>query len=755
MKRLAGRPLATVALLSSGICATLARAQCPTWSDGFAGSGVTGQIEATSVFDDGHGPALYAAGDFSAASGVSASNIAKWSGHAWSAVGPGTNNTIDALLAFDDGTGPALYAGGVFVTAGGIPARHIARWNGATWSAVGNASSFAIQVRALAAFDDGTGRALYAAGVPDVPYHRAIARWDGTSWSTISTPEFGSSVVFSGLVVFDDGTGKALYASGSFESASGGETAFVAKWNGHVWRRLGDDSMDGGVWTLAVFDGGSRPALYAAGQFTHIGNVAAKSIAKWTSLGWSAVGGGIVGTVDALSVFDEGSGAALYAGGNFAHAGGVGALNVAKWDGSAWSGVGQGIGPADIRTLCGFDDGTTPALYAGGQFNEAGGSPARSFAKWNGSTWGPESSGEGVDGVINALAVASDGGKTSMYACGYFGQAGMDDTVNAIAEWDGTQWSHLGSGWSWWYGDEEFYVDALANYDDGTGTALYVAGQFYGVGGHVTQSIAKWNGQSWFPVGSGFNLGDVWNLTVFDDGSGSALYAGGEFTYSGNLPVHGIAKWNGSAWSALGTGTNGYVYGMGVFDDGAGRALYAGGSFTTAGGTNASSIAKWNGTSWSALGSGVAGGSYPSVFALTSFDDGSGPALFVGGDFRTAGGIDSHHIAKWNGSSWSSPAGGTGGEGGLVFALAVFDDGSGPALYAAGDFSSIGGVPARNIAKWDGVVWSRLESGIEGGISSLCVFDDGSGPALYAGGQFGTAGGKPSSCVAKWKGCGN
>ena len=36
-----------------------------------------------------------------------------------------------------------------------------------------------------------------------------------------------------------------------------------------------------------------------------------------------------------------------------------------------------------------------------------------------------------------------------------------------------------------------------------------------------------------------------------------------------------------------------------------GGTLYAGGNFTTAGGSAANYIAQWNGSSWSALGSGI------------------------------------------------------------------------------------------------------------------------------------------------------
>src|SRR5690606_21286078 len=154
-------------------------------------------------------------------------------------------------------------------------------------------------------------------------------------------------------------------------------------------------------------------------------------------------------------------------------------------------------------------------------------------------------------------------------------------------------------------------------------------------------------------------------------------------------------------------------------------------------------IAKWNGASWSPLGVGM----NHMVRALTVFDDGSGggPALYAGGEFTSAGGVSTRFIAKWDGSSWSPLGEGLGG-GDLprVFALTVLADGSGggPALYAGGDFTIAGGVAANRIAKWDGSVWSPLGAGVNHRVYALTVFDDGSGggPALYAGGDFTIAG---------------
>ena len=82
---------------------------------------------------DGTGPALYVAGYFTAAGGVTATNIAKWDGASWSALGPpgtGTNNLVNSLAVYDDGAGPALYAGGYFTTAGGLASPYLAKWAG-------------------------------------------------------------------------------------------------------------------------------------------------------------------------------------------------------------------------------------------------------------------------------------------------------------------------------------------------------------------------------------------------------------------------------------------------------------------------------------------------------------------------------------------------------------------------------------------------------------------------------------------------
>lgn len=289
-------------------------------------------------------------------------------------------------------------------------------------------------------------------------------------------------------------------------------------------------------------------------------------------------------------------------------------------------------------------------------------------------------------------------------------------------------------------------VFALAVFDDGGGPALYAGGDFHTAGGVPAGHIAKWDGSAWSPLGSGMN-DYVLALTVFDDGSGPALYAGGWFNSAGGAYAGRVAKWDGSTWSSLGSGVNGPVRALGVFDDGGGPALFAGGEFFLARGAPAGRIAKWDGATWSSLG-GITGGFFPAVNALAAFDDGSGPALYVGGQFTSAGGTFANNIAKWNGASWS----GVGGLNSYPNAFEVFDDGSGPALYAGGSFSSAGGVSANGVAKWNGSTWSSLGSGTDALVRSFAAFDDGAGPALYAAGYFELAGGIGAEGVARWDG---
>ena len=94
-------------------------------------------------------------------------------------------------------------------------------------------------------------------------------------------------------------------------------------------------------------------------------------------------------------------------------------------------------------------------------------------------------------------------------------------------------------------------------------------------------------------------------------------------------------------------------------------------------------------------------------------DDGSGPALYAAGSFLDAGGLAANRIARWDGGAWS-PLGA--GLNQTVYALTVYADGSGPRLVAGGSFSNVGGIPSSGIGRWDGTSWSPLGLGANGSV---------------------------------------
>jgi len=74
--------------------------------------------------------------------------------------------------------------------------------------------------------------------------------------------------------------------------------------------------------------------------------------------------------------------------------------------------------------------------------------------------------------------------------------------------------------------------------------------------------------------------------------------------------------------------------------------------------------------------------------------------------------------------------------------MLMYDDGSGPALYMTGIFGSLAGNGYVNLARYNGG-WSGVGAGLasrfpgpDGRGSALAVYDDGTGRALYIGGKF-------------------
>jgi trimeric autotransporter adhesin len=308
-------------------------------------------------------------------------------------------------------------------------------------------------------------------------------------------------------------------------------------------------------------------------------------------------------------------------------------------------------------------------------------------------------------------------------------------TTGAVAQWDNSpgQPGVTSTGWP---------RAAYANSD-----YLYLGGNFTEINGVQASRIVRFDGSAWETIGDGLASDGVL-IFEYDYGDGPVLHA--------SALLNGLFRWDGETWVNAGITGGGVVSSWAVYDNGSGPTLYVGGNFTRASDRNANRIVRWNAETsrWDAIGSGVNG----PVSAMTVWDDGSGEALYLGGNFTTSGGVTTPYVSRLRGDVFEDVGGGMAtGSFGLnipsIKSLVVWDDGSGEKLYAGGQFGQAGGVDARFVAAWDGNAWAPVGSGFSAPVEALVISGGQNGDFLYAGGQFASV--VPSIAVnriVRWDG---
>jgi hypothetical protein len=349
-------------------------------------------------------------------------------------------------------------------------------------------------------------------------------------------------------------------------------------WNGSSWRAVGARGVLDWVTSLAVYNGD----LIAAGGLTEAGGVPVNFIARWDGTAWTPLGIGTDSGILCMTVYNG----ELIVGGGFSTAGGVPSSCIARWNGTSWNSLGTGVG-GWVYAL-GVWNGL---LFAGGEFGSAGGAPARHIAQWDGTSWSQP--GGGVDGYVQGLtSYAGD----LIVVGGIYEAGGVP--VNMVARWNGTSYSSLGSGVTT-VSVPYLGLTAVTVYDG----KLVVGGIFTHAGGSPANNIAQWDGSTWSALGMGaevagwgYTYPEVHDLIEYN----GDLIAMGPFSLAGGVPVNGLARWDGTSWSSLGSGTDGFPDALAVL----GQQLYVGGYFTTAGGKPSLNIASWMDPFSSAVGAG-------------------------------------------------------------------------------------------------------------------------------------------------------
>jgi hypothetical protein len=342
--------------------------------------------------------------------------------------------------------------------------------------------------------------------------------------------------------------------------------------------------------------------------------------------------------------------------------------------------------------------------------------------------WWDGFSGQGADDDVSSLM--SFGG--NLVAGGMFTQAGSIQ-ASRVAAWDGSSWSAIGQGFTGSLGTVDVRVLTQYNGD------LIACGSFGFSGSAVVSNVARWDGSAWGPLGTGTD-GLVGAAATY----GGDLYIGGLFYTVGGQDINVIARWDGSSWHSMDWNlffTTGVVA-LEVYDG----ELIAGGNFSRAADTPAENIAAWDGQAWRRLGDGFSKGDpITTVTALAVYQG----ELIAAGSFQFSGTTPLNNIARWDGTAWSPLGGGLSDDSGMGFvgALAVYNG----TLVAGGRFNLAGGQSVNNIARWNGGAWETLGDGLTGddpytGVRTLAVHDG----SLFVGGNFSTAGDISSDNIARW-----
>ena len=262
------------------------------------------------------------------------------------------------------------------------------------------------------------------------------------------------------------------------------------------------------------------------------------------------------------------------------------------------------------------------------------------------------------DGAIYDTAVWDDGTGPVLYAVGFFALQDATGWADGVARWTGTSWEPVGGGVGYTTHTGYPEVHAVDVYNG----KLIIAGDFTRAGNVPANNIATWDGTRWAPLGQGFNEtstrsatttaargrhrlrrgvvgrrrmvvaggttlgGTVSAITVYN----GELVVGGSFSaYVGGTLIQYLARFDGHAWSPVGTGVNGHGQRVGYLQWRADcRRLPSERRRRVRGQHRA-----LNGANWAPL---VAGeGPNGPVYALAEYEG----ALMVGGSFWSAGNV--------------------------------------------------------------------------------------------------------------------
>lgn len=597
----------------------------------------------------------------------------------------------------------------------------------------------------------------------------ACGAWGQCGWSEVFEPAYMSGGTYASAALFDDGTGVRLVVS-DLERRGDAEGGLQV-WDGSAWSTLSDGQFDlSDVAIVGADNEGSSARLFAVlGGSGDITEVAVLENGAWSATSFPVENGLQV----AAGFAPDPLTGDVYMFGLFRNDGEW--TKVYKWDGAAWTALDQDTSGASVTSLAWFNDGSGLAMYAGVR-TRIDGVPVQGLAKWDGASW---SEVPGCPVFWPTIATHDDGSGPAIWA--------LDAGAMALAKWDGQKWTLYQLGqrplyyswrlqsallngapelvwldrladnaqvWRWDGVDGEmvaevaggFANDLIGDSSGFFGGGVIAAGTFIEAGGVPAASVAAFDGTEWSALGTGdvgYGAPAMRAVLYVGDEGGDAL---GRRVYvaadaAGGRPTRGVATWDGDLWASIGPQSDWLVsvqeFAFG--DLGAGERLFAGGSIRLDG-VSGGSVIGWDGQAWSVLADGMSDGNVGAMaFGAVEGED---PLLYVGGSFNVIDGVEYFSVAAIDADGWVQLGLGLPGQNGQVDrvdAMVIHDDGSGAALYAGGSLDSQPSSRQDAVVKWDSSDWSRVGDPLDSAsadVLALCSADLGDGAKLYAGGRF-------------------
>jgi hypothetical protein len=499
--------------------------------------------------------------------------------------------------------------------------------------------------------------------------------------------------------------------------------------SGQIW--LDDGS---GLRVIGEFDGLIRRLRWYRGQLwaagwdqIHQGDAVIQGLAVWNGATWSAPPGGAPNGF-AFELVEDGRD--LLVGGDFTAIGGVATNGVAAFDGVRWRSM-SFPGPVAVYALARAPD---RRLHAGGSFGDLGGGTG-GLARWTGTTWVEAAGGvanRAIPGVVTDLVDHAG----SLYVSGCFATAGgAEGERGAVASFDVARfdgaWHSLDDGTravaTPWFepracGDEgpNSVWDVSKQAMFSAGDQLLLGGSFPGIAGVQSQAAIGFDGRAWRPQGDRRGLGVAGSMDRIGVGGASCeLWGTGLFSHLAGEPSRArVVRFTGRGWVAIRDAIPSDAFCPGFAVSPAGDVALGCIVFPAEG----DAIGRVYRVRRGALVQ--VGADQPPVQAV---------AYDARGALWIAGGGATGFVARLDGDRFTAVPGEFDAPVSQLDVVAPRD------VIAGGSFTSVGGVAASRIARWNGAAWSPLGTGLPGAPSAIAhgggtiyasTFDEGNGALL-------------------------